>query len=275
MPRTLFPANQKFDNYRICRYKGLDRQRRRDTPMKTPKHTLALAALPLLLAGCQPETIVDICSRTPQVEEAILDEIEAHTGGRPHCGETTDRDLLAVGALRLAGNYPVDEIRMEDFEGLANLKVLSLADNGLRGEIPGALGALANLERLYLWGNNLSGPIPPELGDLSNLEGLYLWGNELSGPIPPELGRLANLEGLYLQDNNLSGPIPPELGDLANLEVLGLSSNSLNGPVPPELGRLANLEVLDLLEQRFERPDPSRVGQSHQPKVSLTSGTTI
>ena len=54
--------------------------------------------------------------------------------------------------------------------------------------MPAALGDLANLEMLNLGPNRLRGEIPPELGGLANLKVLWLGGNHLSGAIPPELG---------------------------------------------------------------------------------------
>ena len=180
--------------------------------MNLPKKTLAIAAaLPLFVAGYQPEELVDICSRTPQVREAIFHEIETHTGSLMPCNRVLLSRLHAVEVLSLRRNYPAGEIRAEDFERLANLEVLNLQANGL------------------------SGPIPPELGNLSNLKGLYLGGNELSGPIPAELGKLTNLEELDLHDNELSGPIPPWLGDLVKLDWLNLEGNRLNIPMPSSL----------------------------------------
>ena len=99
---------------------------------------------------------------------------------------------------------------------LANLKVLSLSQNQLTGEIPVELGSLANLQRLNLRSNQLIGEIPAELGSLSNLAVLILWDNELTGEIPAELGDLPNLDVLYLLQNRLTGCIPSGLQGVTN-----------------------------------------------------------
>ena len=46
---------------------------------------------------------------------------------------------------------------------------LSLANNGLTGDIPSELGLLTKLSTLELHGNELTGIVPTELGNLSLL----------------------------------------------------------------------------------------------------------
>ncbi len=59
---------------------------------------------------------------------------------------------------------------------------------GLDGNIPGeVLGNLANLKVLKLYGNQLRGEIPPELGNLTALTVLHLYGNNLIGCVPSSL----------------------------------------------------------------------------------------
>ena len=85
--------------------------------------------------------------------------------------------------------------------------LLELADNGLSGPIPDALGSLANLGLLWLGSNALSGPIPDALGRLVNLESLFLaeaWG--LSGPLPPSLRSVATLARLDIQVTQACAP---------------------------------------------------------------------
>ena len=123
---------------------------------------------------------------------------------------------------------------------------LSLAQNGLSGAIPPALGQLIHLQALNFEFNKLSGAIPPALGQLARLERLNLRFNELSGGIPPELGGLTNLQELNLNFNQLSGVIPLELAQLTNLQELNLNFNQLSGAIPPALSQLTHLQSLDL-----------------------------
>ena len=140
------------------------------------------------------------------------------------------------------------------------VRVLSLFDNGLAGEIPPELGDLANLERLYLFDNGLTGEIPPELSNLASLRQLHLNINDLTGEIPSWLGGLTNLRSLSLSSNDLTGEIPPELDNLANLERLVLHANNLTGEIPSSLGGLANLEVLWLGEDGLTGEIPPELG---------------
>ena len=138
---------------------------------------------------------------------------------------------------------------------------LSLAGNGLSGQIPAELGDLSSLTFLDLGSNSLSGPIPAGLGNLSSLEWLSVGGNSLSGPIPPELGNLTSLEILYLPYNSLSGPIPPELSNLTALLRVEANSNDLSGPIPPELGRLVSLQALLVYDNNLSGVIPSGLGE--------------
>ena len=86
--------------------------------------------------------------------------------------------------------------------GLARLRGLSLARNGLEGPIPPELGELADLKELYLSGNGFAGPIPPELGGLAYLEFLYLRGNALTGAIPRSFLRVRGLQRFRFEQND-------------------------------------------------------------------------
>ena len=89
---------------------------------------------------------------------------------------------------------------------------------------------------LILANNGLTGPIPAALGSLSNLAILNLHQNALTGTIPAELGNLTDLRSLLLSENGLTGTIPRELGDLANLRTFwwdhnaGLCADELSRP---------------------------------------------
>ena len=123
--------------------------------------------------------------------------------------------------------------------------------NQLTGPIPSSLGNLANLEILSLADNSLGGPIPSQLGNLAALETLDLRYNQLAGELPSELGKLRNLELLYLTGNELTGPVPSSIEGLINLRHLLLNLNQFTGQIPAWLGNLNDLEVLFLYQNRF------------------------
>ena len=116
--------------------------------------------------------------------------------------------------------------------GLADLEILELHGNRLRGPLPAALGELTDLETLDLGGNRLDGPLPAAWSDLADLEVLDLGGNRLDGPLPAWLGDLSHLERLDLRGNRFRGPLPAGLGDLADLRVIRLAGNALEGCLP-------------------------------------------
>ena len=160
----------------------------------------------------------------------------------------TAREALAGGGAALDWRADTSITRWQGVivgrDPSPHLRHLLLADIGLTGSIPAALGGLEDLRRLDLDGNDLTGGIPGELAGLADLEYLYLYDNRLTGGIPSELGELTNLKVLFLSGNMLTGEIPPELAGLSNLGQLVLDGNMLTGGLPPRLGGMASLEEL-------------------------------
>ncbi|CAF2039523.1 hypothetical protein HID58_032858 [Brassica napus] len=118
---------------------------------------------------------------------------------------------------------------------LSSLKILSLRNNQLSGELPSDFVNLKNLTRLYLQHNHLSGPLPAIFSELKNLKVLDLSNNGFSGSIPSSLSRLTRLRVLNLANNSFSGDIPDL--DLPNLRQIDLSNNKLIGATPKSLQR--------------------------------------
>ncbi len=175
-------------------------------------------------------------------------------------GVTVDAETGRVAELHLADAGLTGEIPPA-LGQLAGLRQLWLYDNQLAGEVPPALGTLTNLRELFLTSNQITGEIPPVLGQITALERLSIGGNRLTGTIPSELGSLTNLRGLLLSDNQLTGEIPPELGQLMALEYLWIDSNRLTGLIPSDLGSLTNLRSLLLSENQLMGEIPPVLGQ--------------
>ena len=92
-------------------------------------------------------------------------------------------------------------------DGDGRVTRLELADNGLDGTLPTALGDLSELEQLDLQDNALSGALPSELANLTNLTSLLL--NEsraLTGPLPDGLRELSDLETVNIEKTELCAP---------------------------------------------------------------------
>ena len=79
---------------------------------------------------------------------------------------------------------------------------------------------------LILHGNGLKGEMPRALGDLSKLTMLWLPFNDLAGTVPAELGKLSELRLLSLEYNDLTGPLPSSLTNLRQLEELTIRGNA-------------------------------------------------
>ena len=226
----------------------------------------------------RPETPVDpsACSAgtavpDPQSNPGLVRDCEALLGsidqlaGRALFWWDTATPITGWGGVTVGGTPP-RVVRLE----LANL--------GLAGTIPPALGKLSRLRVLDLSGNPLTattldtfygeiylapleGPIPDELGDLTDLEVLNLESTGIIGDIPASLGRLSNLRILNLSRNYLSG-IPSEIGGLSELRELRLSRNRVSSSdVPLEIGDLSRLEVLDLSVNRLTGEIPPEIGR--------------
>ncbi|TYW06710.1 cell surface protein [Listeria monocytogenes] len=94
------------------------------------------------------------------------------------------------------------------FDDLAKIKIISLSNKSLTGEVPPEIKNLVSLEKLLLYSNKLSGEIPAELGELTNLSELRLDYNQFTGKIPDGLGKISSIA---LQNNELVGQIPLSL----------------------------------------------------------------
>ncbi|XP_051148512.1 inactive leucine-rich repeat receptor-like serine/threonine-protein kinase At1g60630 [Andrographis paniculata] len=131
---------------------------------------------------------------------------------------------LVVESFNLTGKLDGTSLNQLD-----QIRVLSLKDNSLSGEIP-ELSGLKNLKSIYLNNNRFSGPIPVSLSAMHRLKIIVLSGNDLSGQIPASFAALTRLYVLFLQDNRLSGPIPAF--NQTGLRFFNVSNNALSGPIP-------------------------------------------
>ncbi|HNP06644.1 MAG TPA: FG-GAP-like repeat-containing protein [Cyclobacteriaceae bacterium] len=102
---------------------------------------------------------------------------------------------------------------------------LSLAANGLSGQLPGEIGNLSALTSMSLRESFLGNAIiPPEIGNLLNLTVLDLSQCNFNGVVPSEISSLLNLQTLMLQGNHFIDL--PVLTSLPLLTTLNISSNN-------------------------------------------------
>ena len=165
-------------------------------------------------------------------------------------------------------NSPISDWRGVTTNDDGRVTAISLKENGLKGQLPAALGDLSELTNLTLTKNELSGPIPDSLSRLSRLQRLDVGRNRLTGPLPSWLGNLSELTNLTLYNNDLRGPIPDSLSSLSRLRWLDVGGNELTGPVPSWLGNLSELTYLSLWGNDFDSSIPASLG-------NLTNLTTL
>ena len=240
------------------------------TPEPTPSHTPIPTVPPPTSTPAPTHTPVPPTPTTTPEPTATSKPSAIPTPTPTVVPASPDREVLV--ALYNATNGPnwlrsdrwLSDSPIGDWYGIITeedrVVAISLPDNGLRGQIPAAIGMLANLTILDLEANQLFGPIPPEIGNLSRLTDLNLPGNSLRGEIPDSLGNLTNLELIALDGNDLYGYIPRRIGNLLNLTHLGLSENVLDGVIPPALGNLKNLAYLNLSYNRLSGEIPNAIG---------------
>ena len=157
-------------------------------------------------------------------------------------------------------NSPISDWRGVTTNDDGRVTAISLKENGLKGQLPAALGDLSELTNLTLTKNELSGPILDSLSRLSRLQRLDLGRNRLTGPLPSWLGNLSELTNLTLYNNDLRGPIPDSLSRLSRLWWLDVGGNELTGPVPSWLGNLSELTYLSLWGNDFDSSIPASLG---------------
>lgn len=193
-------------------------------------------------------------------------------------------DMPYIEYIDLSRNW--FNMSIPDTFGFANnLKVFSMQDNLMSGNLPNFTGA-PSLQRIALDSNFLAGPLPPSYAQLHRLKELSLAQNILTGVIPPEwaemkdievlalnrnfLGRLeaissalwtlTKLRILYLEYNRFAGSIPSEVSNLVHLEIFSVANNRISGSIPPQLFSMCSrLYAFDVANNSFTGRIPSSV----------------
>eukprot|EP01117_Protostelium_nocturnum_P009025 TRINITY_DN3239_c0_g1_i1.p1 TRINITY_DN3239_c0_g1~~TRINITY_DN3239_c0_g1_i1.p1 ORF type:complete len:1365 (+),score=254.10 TRINITY_DN3239_c0_g1_i1:56-4150(+) len=201
----------------------------------------------------------------------ILNEFYQKTNGNQWIDQSGWKDgsnycASWFGLICDAEEFPV-EIRLENnnlsgvipssFWTLTSVRILSLKNNSLEGNIPNEIGNFS-LEVLDLSNNFFYGKIPESIGGITELRILSLTNNMIGGTIPKSIGNLVKLEEFYANSNAIEGIIPEEIGS-TNLKILDLSTNELTGRIPYSIGKLTNLQTLNLSENDFREAIPTTI----------------
>ena len=139
---------------------------------------VATVALGILFAGTEPaiaQNSVSICSRTQQVQTAILAELPDVSD----CALVTSTNLAGITMLNL-GYQSITTLQAGDFDGLSSLQMLDLGGSQLSTLSGGVFDGLSALGWLDLRHNKLSALPDGVFDGLSNLQVLDLGHNFLS-----------------------------------------------------------------------------------------------
>ncbi|KAL5559076.1 hypothetical protein UlMin_035287 [Ulmus minor] len=112
---------------------------------------------------------------------------------------------------------------------LDQLRVLSLQNNNLTGQIPD-LSGLKNLKSLFLDHNSFLGSFPPSILFLHRIRIIDLSINGFTGPLPNWLTGLDRLNYLHLEWNHFNGSVPAL--NQSSLRNFNVSGNNFTGAVP-------------------------------------------
>ena len=190
--------------------------------------------------------ITPVCDRTPQVRDAILDNIS----GISDCAQVTETHLVGILGLNLQ-NRNSTALKAGDFDGLISLTWLWLQGNQLSSLPAGLFDHLDALQTLRLSGNQLSSLPAGFFDGLTALEELRLSGNQLSSLPAGFFDGLTALEELDLSSNQLTG-LPEGLFDgLSSLTFLNLFNNQLSSLPAGLFDELTALTRLQLGENQF------------------------
>ena len=222
---------------------------------------------------------VNICDRTPEVVDALLDAIKDNGHASVTCSTVTDAQLAEVFEIVVDG-YSSDKIVPSDFAGLTGLEELlirgSLQLTTVQASAFSELSASSRFGSLLLGGNRIKTVHrdafaglslsdiywdPPRISlggnviealplgvfdDVTGLESIDLSSNHISGFEEGFFANLPDLEELSLTGNDIKF-IPTGMfkGPTA-LTYLGLSHNALTAVEADYFADLSNLEDLGL-----------------------------
>jgi Leucine-rich repeat (LRR) protein len=190
--------------------------------------------------------------------------------------EKCEGQIWFIDALEMILNSQAKSLNTitsrNDFE---NVITLGLANQGIEGIVPQAIGELFNLRYLYLSQNKLHGEIPVELYALSQLRNLDLSNNEFTGGLSEQISSLTNLEVLLLHKNQLEGPIPQNTTNLSKLRNLDLAHNKFSGEIPQNIGNLTQLRFLSLSDNQLTGDMPESITQLANIRVIIVSGNAL
>ena len=183
---------------------------------------LLVLATGAVSAAPRQQSAVNICSRTAEVQAAILARVSG-----PTCSTITGTQLAAITQLEVTG-YSNASIVPGDFAGLTGLEELEIVDSPSLTTVPAnAFSEVTGLTLLQLIGNAISSVDADAFDSLTNLDTLGLRNSPLT-TLPEDIfGGVTNLKELRLDYNKIA-TLPVGIFDgLTNLQELQLHNNEI------------------------------------------------
>ncbi len=165
---------------------------------------------------------IGICSRTSQVQTAILSVID----GINNCAHVTEEHLVGIVDSLDFRSRSITTLLASDFSDLPNLRILNFYDNDLTSLPSGVFSGLSNLRFVSLYDNELTALPADVFNGLSNLRFVSLDSNSVSTLPSGVFSGLANLETLSLNGNTLSALPDSIFFGLSSLSHLDVSGNT-------------------------------------------------
>ena len=194
-----------------------------------------------------PGGVIPVCDRTPQVRDAILDEISSISD----CAQVTEAHLAAI-AIRLSlDGQRFTALKAGDFDGLTALTTLVLSNTPLSSLPAGIFDNLTALTLLNLSQNDLSS-LPADIFDnLNALTSLYLSQNDLSSLPAGIFDNLTALTTLDLGETQLSSLPAGVFDNLTALTRIELDQNQLSSLPAGVFDNLTALTFLNLFNNQL------------------------
>ena len=201
-------------------------------------------------ASPRQQTVVDICSRTPEVQTAIL-----RATGLSTCSTVTPTQLASITDLTVTG-YSASSFAPSDLAGLTGLRSLSINNSPMLTTVPdNAFSQVTGVTSLSLDRIGITSLAEDAFDGLTALESLGLHRNSLTTLDADIFDGLTALETLNLYSNSLTTLDADIFDGLTALETLNLYSNSLTTLDADIFDGLTALRALRLERNRLTTLD--------------------
>jgi hypothetical protein len=146
-----------------------------------------------------------------------------------------------------ADRCKIIKIDVGAFNGLTNLRRLSLSSNEIREILPGTFGMISNLVYLYLGYNRIEHLGSDIFDGLVNLKFIDIQGNKLHYLHPDAFVSSPKLQHVYLSNNaNISIPTDRHFINSRSLKELDISGCNISSVSVETFGNVSALERLSL-----------------------------